>query len=147
MFPVTFCTEVIIRAILRCGNHHKSFFRILQWLSECPLTVALLRTRITRAISFNLLLTRLLGSNNSNSKTLQTPITSSFFYFNKKLIFYHFLIICTCHTYISFTTTTAKQNNFHKNKKPGQEHGLKKWDACCIIAQRSTKKTKLPEVF
>ena len=99
MFPVTFCTEAIIRAILRCGNHLKSFFRILQWLSECPLTTALFRTRITRAISFNVLLTRLLGSNNSNSKvkTLQTPIS------NKKLIFYHFLIICTCHTYISFS--------------------------------------------
>ena len=107
MFPVTFCTEVIIRAILRCGNHLKSFFRILQWLSECPLTAALFRTRITRAISLNLLLTRLLGSNNSNSKvkTLQTPISTValFFYFNKKLIFYHFLIICTCHTYISFS--------------------------------------------
>ena len=107
MFAVTFCIDFIIRAILRCGNHLKSFFRILQWLSECPLTTALFRTRITRAISFNVLLTRLLGSNNSNSKvkTLQTPISSSFFffYFNKKLIFYHFPIICTCHTYTSFS--------------------------------------------
>ena len=106
MFPVTFCVEVIIRAILQCGSHHKSFFRVLQWWSECPSTGALFSTIITRAISVNLLLTRLLGSNNSNSKvkTLQTPISSSFFfYFNKKIIFYRFLLICTCNTYISLS--------------------------------------------
>ena len=44
-------------------------------------------TRPTRAISFNVLLTRLLGSNKTNLKVtpLQTPISRSFiFYVNKK---------------------------------------------------------------
>ena len=83
MFPATFCVEVTIGAILQCGSHRKSFFGILLWLSECPLTTALFKTRIIRAISFNLLLTKLLGSNNlySKVKTLQTPISSSFFFF------------------------------------------------------------------
>ena len=44
-------------------------------------------TRLTRAISFNVLLTRLLGSNKTNLKVtpLQTLVSRSFiFYFNKK---------------------------------------------------------------
>ena len=40
-----------------------------------------------------------------------------------------------------------KVKQLPQNNKPGQDNGLKKWDAFCIIAQRSTKKTKLPEVF
>ena len=44
-------------------------------------------TRLTRAISFNVLVTRLLGSNKTNLKVtpLQTLVSRSFiFYFNKK---------------------------------------------------------------
>ena len=73
MFPVTFCVEVIISL--------EFFYICTAEFVEMAVNKSPFPTRLNCAISFNvLILTRLLGSNNSNSKVtpLQTPIASSF---------------------------------------------------------------------
>ena len=62
--------------ILR-ASHHKN---ITVEVVEMVVNKSPFPTRLTRAISFNVPLTRLLGSNNSNSQVtpLQTPTASSF---------------------------------------------------------------------
>ena len=75
---------------IMCGSHHKSFFYTAEVVGMAVNNSPFL-TRLTRAISFNVLLTKLLGSNKTNSKVtpLQTPISRSFiFYVNKKTIRY-----------------------------------------------------------
>ena len=79
MFPVTLCVKVIIE-----------FFYTAEVVGMAANNSPFL-TRLTRAISFNVLLTRLLGSNKTNLKLtpLQTLVSRSFiFYFNKKTIRY-----------------------------------------------------------
>ena len=76
MFPMTLCVEVIIRV----------FFYTAEVVGMAVNNSPFL-TRLTRAISFNVLVTRLLGSNKTNLKVtpLQTLVSRSFiFYFNKK---------------------------------------------------------------
>ena len=78
MFPVTLCVKVIIE-----------FFYTAEVVGMAANSPFL--TTLTRAISFNVLLTRLLGSNKTNLKVtpLQTLVSRSFiFYFNKKTIRY-----------------------------------------------------------
>ena len=60
-----------------CASHHKN---ITVEVVEMVVNISPFPTRLIRAISFNVPLTRLLGSNNSNSQVtpLQTPTASSF---------------------------------------------------------------------
>ena len=51
---------------IMCGSHHKSFFYTAEVVAMAVNNSPFL-TRLTRAISFNVLLTRLLGSNKTNS--------------------------------------------------------------------------------
>ena len=51
---------------IMCGSHHKNFFYTAEVVAMAVNNSPFL-TRLTRAISFNVLLTRLLGSNKTNS--------------------------------------------------------------------------------